>query len=454
MKQTTLKLSWNIFQKISFRFISIFFILFIAFLDFYSNIFTDILYGEAQLYKLSDQAVYWVDKNLFQIPYTIIKPVVGDHSDSTYIYLLYFTMLAIAAVGAIIWSLLDRKRLNYNTLYYWLTVILRYYLAITLFSFALEKFFKAQFPDLGLYRLTETFGEMSPMGMTYAFYGYSKGYNIFMGIIESAALLLLFRRTMTFGALLTLAALANVMAINYNYDLHAKMYPTVMFMMTLFLLLPYVKRLVQFFFSTQATSLPTMEAPVFKKGWMNISTVVFKYLVIGFHIISLTTMYWNGNTEKENRAAANAKFYGVYEVETYIVNNDTLSPENTMRWKQFVIGDWLQRVRFPNDSIAFMNVSIPKKEILVYRDRIELETSKNQIYDEYGEDVNMDSMLVAKHLKSKFLFELVDSTTLKLNGTIDTDSVFITAKRKPLDPNDFRLMKRGFHWITEVPYVY
>lgn len=312
MEQVTKMLSWNLFQKILLQFVFIFCILFIVFLDFYSNIFTDILYGEAQLYKLSDKAVLWVGKNLFHIPYTIIKPVVGDHSDSTYIYLLYFTMIAVAVLGAITWSVLDRKRLNYDGLYYWLTVIVRYYLAITLFAFALEKFFKIQFKDLGFYRLTQTFGDMSPMGMAYAFFGYSNGYNIFMGIVECAALLLLFRRTMVFGALLTLAALTNVMAINYNYDLHAKMYPTVLFVMTLFLLLPYVKKLIRFFFTGQATSLPAMNAAVFKKKWMNISKVAFKFLVIGFHILSLTVVYWNSYSVKKNKAKDNAGFYGVY----------------------------------------------------------------------------------------------------------------------------------------------
>ncbi len=156
-------------------------------------------------------------------------------------------MAVVAVLGAIIWSVLDRKRTNYQTLYYWLTVIVRYYLAFTLFIFALEKFFKMQFPDLGFYTLTEPLGDMSPMSLAWAFFGYSYGYNVFMGIAESAALLLLFRRTTTFGAILTLATLANVMAVNYNYDVHAKMYPTALFLMAFFLLLKDVNEINQIF---------------------------------------------------------------------------------------------------------------------------------------------------------------------------------------------------------------
>ncbi|MBP9198166.1 MAG: hypothetical protein KBF35_10885 [Saprospiraceae bacterium] len=82
--------SWTIYKKIAFRFAFTFFILFILFLDYYSNFFTNILYEFAQLYELSDIAVYWAGKHLFHIPYTIIKPVWGDHSDSTYILFALF----------------------------------------------------------------------------------------------------------------------------------------------------------------------------------------------------------------------------------------------------------------------------------------------------------------------------------------------------------------------------
>ena len=446
--------SWNIYKKIPFRFVFIFFILFIVFLDFYSNIFTYYLYKFGQLDEVSDTLIFWVGNHLFHIPYTIIKPVIGDHSDSTYIYLLYFVMVTAAGLGSIIWSILDSKRTNYDTLYYWLTVIVRYYIAIELFAFALEKFFKSQFADLGFYQLTESVGDMSPMGMAYGFFGYSQGYNYFMGLIECAALLLLFRRTMTFGAILTLAALANVMAINYNYDLHTKMYPTVLFVMTFFLLLPHTNRLIRFFFTGQATSLPVIKAPVFKKTWMNIGKMVFKCLVIGFHIIFLTMIYQRSYSERKNEIKAYSKLRGVYDVETYVVYNDTLSVENPLRWNQFVLGDQLERVRFKSDSIAFMDVSLDKKEILVYGDKIKLEANRNEIMKEFGHKINMDSILIARQIESQLHFELSDSTTLKLIGKIKNDSVFITAKRKPLEIKNFRLMKRDFHWITEVPYFY
>ena len=78
-----------------------------------------------------------------------------------------------------------------------------------------------------------------------------------------------------------------------------------------------------------------------------------------------------------------------------------------------------------------------------------------EIYNEQGLDINpkLDSILIARQIESNLKFEFPDSTTLKLTGMIKNDSVIITAKRKPLDIKNFRLMKRRFHWITEAAYL-
>jgi len=72
MENFTVTHPWNIYRKSAFRFAFIFVILFIVFLDFYSNLFTDLLYDFAQLSKLSDIVILWIGSHLFHIPYTII----------------------------------------------------------------------------------------------------------------------------------------------------------------------------------------------------------------------------------------------------------------------------------------------------------------------------------------------------------------------------------------------
>ncbi len=450
---------WKGYQKIAFRFVLIFFILFIVLLDWSVNTFLSYLYYEGHLADVLDIVISWTGKQIFQIPFTIVSPYDGQHNDRIYIYLLYFILAVVAMVGTIVWSVLDRKRTNYELLYYWLTSIIRYYLAFTLFLFALEKFFKMQFPDLGFFALTETLGDMSPMHLAWAFFGYSYGYNVFMGIAESAALLLLFRRTMTFGAILTMGTLANVMAVNYNYDVHAKMYPTVLFVMALFLLVRDADRVIRFFFTGEAISLPVIKAPIFKKRWMNISKTVLKCLVIGYFIIFQVKDYIGYKKRGEERSKAKSELSGVYDVDLFVVNKDTLSNCDPLRWNQFVIGGGMvEAVRFRGDSIAFVYVSVDKGEIIVSGDQADLYAKMQEVYNEQGFSENtwskMDSILVARQIESRLHFESRDSTTLILKGIIKNDSVFITAKREPIDVKNFRLMKRRFHWINEASYIY
>jgi hypothetical protein len=457
MENLSQTVTWKHYEKISFRFVFIFLIQFIIFLDWPVNSILEYLYYDVHLADFLDSVISWTGKQVFNIQYTIISPYDGQHNDRMYVYLLYFIMAAIGVLGSVIWSALDRKRTNYQTLYYWLTAIVRYYLAFTLFLFALEKFFKLQFPDLGYYTLTETLGDMSPMSLAWAFFGYSYGYNIFMGIAESAALLLLFRRTTTLGALLTLATLANVMAVNYNYDVHAKMYPTTLFVMAIFLVLKDLKRLMIFFFTGQAISLPVIKAPVFKKRWINISQMALKFLVIGYFTVLPVMDYFGYKKDSEERGKAKSEISGVYDVDTYVTNNDTLSIDNPLRWKQIVIGDkMIEAARLSGDSIAFLYVSLSKKELIVSGDQKELYTKMQEIYNEQGIDIypKMDSILIARQIESSLRFELADSTTLKLSGMFKNDSVSITAKRKPFDIKNFRLMKRNFHWITEAAYLH
>ena len=451
--------TWKGYEKIAFRFVAIFFILFIVFLDWSVNPILSQLYYYGPLSTLLDGVISWVGGELFQIEYVIVSPYDGEHNDRTYAYLLYFTMAAVAILGTIIWSLLDSKRQHYQVLYYWLTAVIRYYLAFTMFLFALYKFFKVQFPDLGYYSLTARLGDMSPMHLAWAFFGYSYEYNIFMGIAESASLLLLFRRTTTLGAIITIGALLNVIVVNYSYDVHAKMYPTILFFMALFLILKDAKRVFQFFFTGQAIALPIIEAPAFQKPWMRTSKTALKIILIGYFLI--VAIKDNIGYEKftEENVKAKSEYSGLYDVSLFVVNDDTLSIVDPLRWQQLIIGDdMLEAVRFNGDSVAFINVLIHKRELMVYGDPTDLAEKSQQVYNEKGLSdetwMKMDSMLIAREKISSFQFEKTGSNTLQLSGLIKNDTVDVIAIKRDMDLNDFRLMKQRFHWINEASYFY
>jgi hypothetical protein len=443
---------WTVPKRIALRFGFIFTVLYIFLLDWYAIGFSKLLFLYTPIEQGLITVIQALGRQVFGISYTIVSPTPGNHSDSTYVYLLYAFMLVVALIGSLMWYWFDRKRTNNAMLYYWFTVVIRYYVAFVMFAFALEKFFKMQFMDLGLYQLSEPLGDMSPMGLAWAFYGYSYGYNIFMGIAECMALLLLFRRTVTLGALLTMAALANVIAVNFSFDIHAKMYPLVLFLLTTVLILPNVKRIAIFFLGRQPVALEPVQVPVYDKRWKRITKWVVMWGVIGFHLISELVVYAGIHSRTANRAIP--EYHGLYDVETYVLGGDTLRYDHPERWREIVFDRHFNAVRFTGDSIAFTWVDQDPLQLWPYGTRADIGAHVQELFNEFGSYDAIDSLFIARKICQPIQFELIDPQTLVLSGMLADDSVSITAKRRPVRRDDYRLIRSRFNWITEAPNVY
>ena len=101
---------WNIFQKIGFRFIFVYFGLhifpfIIAYIP-YSNYVTT-FYTDAR-----KSLIVWVGEHILNVGKITIFP--AGSGDTTYNYVEIFTFFMIAVIACIIWSILDRKRANYH----------------------------------------------------------------------------------------------------------------------------------------------------------------------------------------------------------------------------------------------------------------------------------------------------------------------------------------------------
>src|ERR1700760_1056718 len=96
--------------------------------------------------------------------------------------------------------------------------------------------------------LNETYGASSPMHLLWFFMGFSRPYAIFGGLMEVVpGVLLLFERTETIGALGGAAGMLEGAALNLCYDVPVKLYSTHLFLMSVFLLLPDLKPMWEFF---------------------------------------------------------------------------------------------------------------------------------------------------------------------------------------------------------------
>src|SRR5581483_8626940 len=136
-------------------------------------------------------------------------------------------------------SLVDRRRLSYPVLHRWFFLFLRFALAGQMLTYGFAKAVPLQMPFPGLFTLVEPYGNMSPMGVLWSSVGASQPYEIFAGCMEIlGGLLLFFPRTVTLGALVSLADMSYVVTLNMTYDVPVKLLSFHLILLSLFLLAP------------------------------------------------------------------------------------------------------------------------------------------------------------------------------------------------------------------------
>jgi len=419
---------WSFTKKILFRACFLFLALFIFFFpsdvipflnpvyDFYSRPF--------------NLFIPWVGRHILHLPYDITI-FSNDGADTTFNYLVLLFILVCTLLGSFTWTLIDRRRSSYNTLHYWLTVFVRYYCAFTMFGFGLAKLYRVQFAFPSLSSLLQPLGTYSPMHMAWTFFGYSKAYNYFMGVLEvTGGLLLLFRRTTRLGAIFLLAVMLNVVFINYCFDVCVKIVSSGLVLMALFLLWQERRRLIDFFFRNRPVVAENEWVPRFNRKWINISAPVFKYLLI---ISTVFSINWEiigfKNDSGDNRIKSS--LHGIYNVQTFVKNDDTLAPlmTDTTRWRRLVITDRgsdgiYASVRVMNDSAKtyLLESDTIAKKITMYK----VSDSTKKFYCTYS---------------------VTGKDSLHLLGKWNGDSVSVVLVKYNLD--NFTLINRGFHFINE-----
>jgi hypothetical protein len=417
---------WSSSRKLTLRFFMLFFIQYIIFNPngVLPNI--DILY---EIYiEPIHKLIVWFAANVLH-PAKPITIFTNGSGDTTYDYVLLLFIVIAAVIGALIWTLADRKARNYNNLFYWLTVIVRYYVAITMVTYGCVKIIKLQFPGPSPDRLMQPFGNASPMGLAWTYMGYSTGFNYFTGMAElSCGLLLFFRKTATLGAIVGLVVAGNIMAVNYAFDVPVKLLSTILVAMCLYLLSKDAIRLINFFFLNKVAQPANLGPHTFKKRWKNITLTTVKYILVIYTI----GMNFYGDVQAMSQYGDKAKkppLYGIYNVQSFVRNNDSIAPlkTDTTRWDKMSISySGSARLVMMNDSSKRYNFVI--------------DTVKHTIImNTYADTVN----------KAYYTYSQPTKDMLLLKGKFKKDSLNISLKK--YDLNKFLLLRRGFHWVNEYP---
>jgi hypothetical protein len=424
--------SWTLLQKILFRFFFIYFILYTSPWDT-----LNIIPGISYLTDLYNQAFEWAviksNEHFFQVfGIKHVHQVFNGSGDTSFAWAANYFMLAIAAIGACIWSLVDWKRKSYRQLNYLLCLFVRYSLALIAFGYGITKIFAMQMPFPMLSQLATALGDFLPMRFSWLFIGYSTPYEVFSGVMEVlVAVLLLYRRTATLGALLATAVFINVMMLNLCYDIPVKLYSMNLVLLCLYLVVNEWQRMACFFvLNKPAPCCSVYEQPLTKK-WMRVTRIVIK---LGVVFLLCKSFYDELQFSREYSTVKSHKDLktGIYDVTRYVVNKDTLPPllTDSIRWKDLII---------ENNGFGSINTA---------------DTLLRRRYGRGYFSFTVDTLQPIVHFKKTpqgndiflFRYQLPDSNTIQLWGKQQNDSLFIELKRSA---RHFQLAEKQFHWLSE-----
>ncbi len=264
-------------------------------------------------------------------------------------YANWIVTFLVAVVGGLIWTWVDAKRIpapkNYNLLYYWLRVIVRYRAGIGIIGFGFTKLLPVQMPYPSLGLLETNLGDFTAQKIYWLSIGIVPWYQIFAGVVEvGAGTLLFFRRTTTLGAILLFGALGDIVYVNFAYDGGVHVYSSYFVLLAAFLIAHDIPKLYRLLIQERFT-VPVNFYPAFAKVWQKYTRIGLKtgvivlFLGVLFYLQLINFLY---DPYKQPSTAGIKKLRGTYNVSEFRINNQIIpfSPEDSVRWQDVTFEKW------------------------------------------------------------------------------------------------------------------
>jgi uncharacterized membrane protein YphA (DoxX/SURF4 family) len=372
--------------------------------------------GSVHVYVAVQRTWHWLASELGHVLGLDVPPLQFTGSgDQLFHYLQLLLIVMVGVVGTTAWSLAARAR-AYPRLAATMIVALRYYLAAVLIGYGIAKLTPMQFPPLWLGRYDATYGEMSPMGVLWSFMGQSPAYTWFAGAAEvTGAVLLLWRRTYVVGALISIAVMANVVLLNFCYDVPVKLFSTQLLVMLLVVVAPQARRLGATLLGYRSPELPPRV-----RGTQRSERVrrAIKVVVVGLIAWRALQQYSFAQQLAERRQVS--ALHGIWRAERVVIDGVEHAPLFTddARWRKLIFHEYGLTIRFATDRRQHMRVEI----------------------DERAQTITV----MRGVLRTEWRYHRPDADHL----VIESPQLHAELVREPAP----LLQTRGFHWIQEEPF--
>jgi uncharacterized membrane protein YphA (DoxX/SURF4 family) len=380
--------------------------------------------------------VEWVGRAFFHLSQSVASNPYFLDGDSTFAHLRIALLFALAAMIALAWSLFDRTGRHDRAAGGVLRLGLRYYLAGMMMNYGLAKFGHRQFPssfELPEY-MVERYGDSSPMRLLWAFMGYSTGYRIFTGLMETlSGSLLLFRRTTTLGSLVGIAAMANVAMLDCFYDVGLKLFTCHLLIFMVVLAWPDRHRLANVLLYNRPAA-PVPVTPPWSSRWRRISGTALKAAVIGGFIY--LALAWDEPVRSVLKPAGGAsdaiKLEGAFDVQAFVRNEIPIPAwTDPLRWQVVTFTPLFQTI----------GVHLTNGDKLFYHGVIDAAEGTLTL-DKTGNTFKAANTPASRPMVFKYVHPSPDELTL--DGLVGGAHLIIRLHRA-----DLLLLRRGFHWISD-----
>jgi hypothetical protein len=382
--------------------------------------------------------VPWVGSHVLHLHSPVAVVDVG--ADFPFEFILRGVELAIALVAGVAWTVLNRSQRNSAVLLAWLRFGVRVGLAGMMLMYGEAKLIPMQFGPLTLHRLVRPLGELSPMGMLWAFMAASKGYTILCGAVEVlAGLLLLFPEVSALGAVLAAGAMANVFVLNVFYDVNQKIRSLNYLLLALFLLAPYVRRLMNVLVWNRPTE-PVTNTPLSSRRWIRIAA---RWLPLAYGLVFLALLVpeFHAYSVQQRAQSVHDANFGVWRATSFTVADpsrplltrkllDQLRPDaEQYRWKRLI---------FDANQRALLQFSSGQWDFERYRTQANPAGGGTQTILTDPADPAWKCVLVLQHMPGG---------QLQMSGTINGNEVQAVFQREDGE-GAYHLADR-IHWFAE-----
>lgn len=381
------------------------------------------------------EVTQWVARTVFGVDVPLDDVSGGE---TLFFWIQWSWVIAVSLVITAGWSLLAWRRSAAPSLprrsseraKAVLHLAARLALAASMIEYGMTKVIPTQFPAPPLTALVTPAGEMTLSALLWTTIGSAPAYQIATGCVEVAAgVLLLFARTVPFGALLALVSLLQVLLLNLTFDIGVKLVTAHLIVLAIILLVPVARELM-----TVLVGRAPVESGLSRIGAAAApairlkpdSTMVLLPIALGVYLLATQTWinwsFWQAGGGGRPKSA----LYGIWNVERLSVNGQARPAELNdydRRWRR-VIFDSPDVLVFQrtDDSLARYGLSID-------------EATGTLALTKGG----------SRRWASRFIFDRVSDERLTLDGEMDGQRIQADLRR--MDPSAFPLLNSGFRWV-------